>query len=138
MRRRIPEPGIHKQENGLFIYVFREKKMRHYKRELGYCALYMSYAMADEFARLCDLADSKGFCESAELSRFIVVNQLGLEFQHLSGVLPMEREDGYVFDFVGGIHPYYYGALCDWLQLTSQGTRTRPIEEEFIPYSELF
>ena len=137
MRRRIPEPGIYEQENGLWKYVFREKNMRHYKRELGYCALYMSYAMADEFVRLCNLADSKGFCESAELSRFIVDNQLGLKFQHLSGILPMEREDGYVFDFIGGIHPCYYGALCDWLQLTSQGTRTRPIEEEFIPYSEL-
>ena len=97
----------------------------------------MSYAMADEFVRLCNLADSKGFCESAELSRFIVDNQLGLKFQHLSGVLPMEREDGYVFDFIGGIRPCYYGALCDWLQLTSHGTRTRPIEEGFLPFGKL-
>ena len=78
-----------------------------------------------EFQQLVDEMNSLNFTNSSQVSNYIIRNQLGNKYKHISGVLEMSK-DGNTWNFNGGFPPKIYARLCSELNLTNQGTNARP------------
>ena len=80
----------------------------------------------DEFQNLlAEMAQFK-FKLSAEVSHYIVSNNLGYKYKNISGVLEMEL-DGTIWNFKGGFPKHIYARLCRELGLSNAGSRARVI-----------
>ncbi len=91
-------------------------------------------AKEKEFDNLVDEMSKHGFTHSSQVSAYIVRNQLGHKYRHISGILEMEL-DGDVWDFDGGFPTDIYAQLCYKLGLQNQGSRATP--GRFTPYDDI-
>ena len=66
------------------------------------------------------------FRDSGALSEYIVENQLGYKYPHISGVVRMADADA-EWDFHGGFPPKIYRIICEELKLGDRGTDARAI-----------
>lgn len=79
-----------------------------------------------EFRLLVEEVRSLGFTHSKQVSSYIIRNQLGNKYKHISGVVKMEM-NGDIWDFKGGFPPEIYSKLCGELGLSNQGTHARVV-----------
>lgn len=89
---------------------------------------------ADELHKLLIEMRPLNFKYAKDLSKYIVKNQLGYKYQHISGILTMRGEADEEWDFHGGFPPYIYKIICRELGLDNQRTFAKP--EHFIPFSD--
>ena len=80
----------------------------------------------NEFRLLVEEMRPLGFTRSKDVSWYIVNNQLGYKYKHISGVVKMEM-DGNTWDFNGGFPQKIYAQLCEELGLHSQHTRAHVV-----------
>lgn len=90
---------------------------------------------ADELHKLLTEMRPLNFTHSNQLSEYIVDNQLGYEYQHISGILTMQQA-GREWDFYGGFPPRIYKIICKELKLRNQGTDAEP--GRFIPFKNFY
>lgn len=113
-----------------------EEEQRRKENEIGRIARehQLKRPEASELYQL--LADMRplNFRYSKQLSEYIVKQQLGSKYQHISGILRM-REAGTEWDFRGGFPPKIYAILCKELKLDNQRTPAVPVK--FTPFKDI-
>jgi hypothetical protein len=67
-----------------------------------------------------------GFTHSAQVSSYIMKNQLGYKYKNISGIVRMEK-DGRQWDFKGGFPPEIYSKICQSLNLGNEGSYARVV-----------
>ena len=85
-----------------------------------------------EFWSLVEECKEKSFCESRQVTNYIIKNRLGDKYKHIAGDLYLRRG----FDswkYQGGISPEYYGKLCHELNLNNKCSEVRV--EKFESYA---
>lgn len=87
-----------------------------------------------EFNELVIELSELGFTHSSEVSEYIVRNNLGTKYKHISGILQMKKR-GDEWSFDGGFPPDIYARLCQKLKLKNKGSQARP--GEFTPYKNV-
>jgi hypothetical protein len=87
-----------------------------------------------EFFQLVAEISPLGFTTTKEVSAYIVNNNLGLKYKHISGVVTMEGE-GREWDYRGGFPARIYARLCDKLGLSNQ--RSQAKLKNFIPFKDI-
>ena len=87
-----------------------------------------------EFFQLVAEISPLGFTTTKEVSAYIVNNNLGLKYKHISGVVTMEG-DGRDWDYRGGFPGRIYARLCDKLGLRNQ--RSQAKLKNFIPFKDI-
>ena len=87
-----------------------------------------------EFFQLVAEISPLGFTTTKEVSAYIVNNNLGLKYKHISGVVTMEGE-GREWDYRGGFPARIYARLCDTLGLSNQ--RSQAKLKNFIPFKDI-
>ena len=87
-----------------------------------------------EFFQLVAEISPLGFTTTKEVSAYIVNNNLGLKYKHISGVVTMEG-DGREWDYRGGFPGRIYARLCDKLGLRNQ--RSQAKLKSFIPFKDI-
>lgn len=78
----------------------------------------------EEFKALVEEVAAKGFTESRQVSNYIMVNELGRKYRHISGILELER-DGEAWRYHGGFPPHIYARLCEALGLDQKQSDAR-------------
>lgn len=96
--------------------------------------LELSAIEQEELELLIDEVSSKGFTESAQLSKYIVDNKLGYKYQNISGILEMQG-DKHKWEFDGGFPPKIYREVCEALDLSNNRSKSSPVG--FTPYKDL-
>ncbi len=87
----------------------------------------------EEFQRLVREVAPLGFTQSAEVSNYIVQNQLGHRYPHIAGIGEMVR-GGDCWEFNGAISKRHYARLCAVLQLSDR--RSGAVLADFTPYAD--
>lgn len=87
----------------------------------------------EEFQRLVREMAPLGFTQSAQVSNYIVQNQLGHRYPHIAGIGKMERGADR-WDFEGAISRRHYARLCSVLQLSDR--RSGAVLADFTSYAD--
>jgi cold shock CspA family protein len=76
---------------------------------------------SEELEKLLKEMRPLGFTHSKQLSAYIVKQQPGYRYPHISGIVIME-EGGTQWKFPGGFPPHIYTVICRELNLANQGS----------------
>lgn len=87
-----------------------------------------------EFELLLQEMKQLNFTRSAQVSNYIVQNQLGKKYQNISGIVEMARK-GETWSFRGGFPPKIYRLLCE--QLGLENNRSAATAIAFRPFKTL-
>lgn len=77
-----------------------------------------------ELKALVEEVLTKGLTESRQVSNYIMADQLGKKYRHISGILELERGEG-AWQYHGGFPPHIYARLCDALGLGQKPSDAR-------------
>lgn len=81
----------------------------------------------NEFKQLIAEIRPLAFTHSSQVSSYIMRNKLGLKYNHISGVVTMEK-DGNTWKFKGGFPPKIYAQICSALDLDNNGSYAKVVD----------
>ena len=81
---------------------------------------------ADELYELLEETRAQNFCESSELSKYIIENNLCHKYENIAGIVRMKRGED-EWDFKGGFSPYIYSIICKHLRLSKRRSSARAV-----------
>ncbi len=88
---------------------------------------------SDELSSILIDMSGKGFKLSSQLSKYITSNKLGNKYPNIAGIVTMSNDEK-EWDFDGGFPTNIYRIICQELDLTDKGTRSKAIK--FTSYQE--
>lgn len=122
--------GAAEEEQHRKAETLREDEIRRIAKEYN-----LTKTKAEEFHKLITDMRPLKFKTSKQLSKYIVINQLGYKYPNISGIVRMEEADTQ-WNFHGGFPVDMYKKICEILDLHNQGTSARAVG--FTPFKDAY